>query len=104
VVGDVFCGGSVDVDPWLFEPVYCGKWDDLVGCWFVAVVGCEDCGGREMMDVSVDGRDVIVRLRDDVWQLEEPGTLYMTRAQWLVLRRALNELTVAYLVDEPEDG
>ena len=28
-----------------------------------------------MMDVQVDGRDVIVRLRDDVWQLEEPGTL-----------------------------
>jgi hypothetical protein len=103
-VGDVFCGGRVDVDPWLFEPVYCGEWDDTFGCWFVVVVGCEDCGGREMMDVSVDGRDVIVRLRDDVWQLEEPGTLYMTRAQWLVLRRALNELTVAYLVDEPEDG
>ena len=56
------------------------------------------------MDVSVEGRDITVRLRDDVWQLEEPGTLYMTRAQWLVLRRALNELTVAYLVDEPEDG
>jgi hypothetical protein len=104
VVGDVFCRGRVDVDPWLFEPFYCSEWDDLVGYWFVVVVGCEDCGGRKMMDVSVDGRDVIVRLRDDVWQLEEPGTLYMTRAQWLVLRRALNELTVAYLVDEPEDG
>jgi hypothetical protein len=57
-----------------------------------------------MMDVRVDGRDVTVRLRDDVWQLEEPGTLYLTRDQWMMLRRELNELTVAYLIDEPEDG
>jgi hypothetical protein len=57
-----------------------------------------------MMDMTVDGRDVIVRLRDDVWQLEEPGTLSMTRTQALVLRSQLNELSVTYLVDEPEDG
>ena len=57
-----------------------------------------------MIDMRVDGRDVIVRLRDDVWQLEEPGTLCLTRKQALVLRAQLNELTVSYLVDEPEDG
>jgi hypothetical protein len=57
-----------------------------------------------MMDMTVDGRDVIVRLRDDVWQLEEPGTLSLTRTQALVLRSQLNELSVSYLVDEPEDG
>jgi hypothetical protein len=57
-----------------------------------------------MMDMTVDGRDVTVRLRDDVWQLQEPGTLSLTRTQALVLRSQLNELSVAYLVDEPEDG
>jgi hypothetical protein len=57
-----------------------------------------------MMDVGVDGRDVTIRLRDDVWQLGEPGTLCLTKDQALVLRRHLNELSVAYLVDEPEDG
>jgi hypothetical protein len=57
-----------------------------------------------MMDVKVDGRDVSVRLRDDVWQMEEPGTLCLTRDQAMMLRRLLNELSVAYLVDEPEDG
>ena len=56
------------------------------------------------MDVKVDGRDVSVRLRDDVWQMEEPGTLCLTRDQAMMLRRVLNELSVAYLVDEPEDG
>jgi hypothetical protein len=57
-----------------------------------------------MIDLTVDGRDVCVRLRDDVWQMDEPGTLCLTRDQAIVLRRALNELSVAYLVDEPEDG
>lgn len=57
-----------------------------------------------MMDLKVDGRDICVRLRDDVWQMEEPGTLCLTREQALYMRRLLNELTVAYLVDEPEDG
>ena len=57
-----------------------------------------------MMDLKVDGRDICVRLRDDVFQMEEPGTLCLTREQALFMRRLLNELTVAYLVDEPEDG
>ena len=34
-----------------------------------------------MMDLKSDGRDVNVRLRDDVWALEEPGTLSLTRSQ-----------------------
>lgn len=58
-----------------------------------------------MMEVQVDGRDVIVRLRDDVWQLEEPGTLYLTRTQAQILRRSLNSLDEHYPLDaEPEDG
>lgn len=57
-----------------------------------------------MMDITLDGRDIQVRLRDDVWQMVEPGTICFTRDQAMVLRRALNELSVAYLVDEPEDG
>ena len=58
-----------------------------------------------MMDVNWDGRDLTVRLRDDVWQLEEPGTLSLTRTQAQMLRLHLNELN-AYqpLDDEPEDG
>jgi hypothetical protein len=58
-----------------------------------------------MMNIQVDGRDVIVRLRDDVWQLEEPGTLYLTRTQAQILRRSLNALDEHYPLDaEPEDG
>jgi hypothetical protein len=57
-----------------------------------------------MMDMTVDGRDVTIRLRDDVWQLVEPGTLALTRTQAIVLRAQLNELSAAYFVDEPEDG
>jgi hypothetical protein len=58
-----------------------------------------------MMDVQVDGRDVIVRLRDDVWQLEEPGTICFTRTQAATLRRALNSLDNHHPLDaEPEDG
>jgi hypothetical protein len=45
-----------------------------------------------MMNIQVDGRDVIVTLRDDVWQLEEPGTLSLTRTQAQMLRRGLNSL------------
>lgn len=58
-----------------------------------------------MMDVNWDGRDLTVRLRDDVWQVEEPGTLSLTRTQAQLLRLHLNELN-AYspLDDEPEDG
>jgi hypothetical protein len=58
-----------------------------------------------MMNIQVDGRDVIVRLRDDVWQLEEPGTLFLTRTQAQILRRGLNSLDAHYPLDaEPEDG
>ena len=58
-----------------------------------------------MMDVRLDGRDVCVTLRDDVWQVGEPGTLYLTLTQAQMLRRSLNELN-AYqpLEEEPEDG
>jgi len=57
------------------------------------------------MDVQIDGRDVIVRLTHDVWQLEEPGTLSMTRTQAQMLRRSLNELDNYFPLDaEPEDG
>jgi len=58
-----------------------------------------------MMDVQVDGRDVIVTLRDDVWAMEEPGTLSLTGTQAQMLRRSLNELNAFYPLDaEPEDG
>lgn len=58
-----------------------------------------------MMDVQVDGREVIVRLRDDVWQMEEPGTLCLTTKQAQILRRSLNALNDFQSLDEePEDG
>lgn len=58
-----------------------------------------------MMDVQVDGHDVIVRLRDDVWQMQEPGTLSLTTTQVQHLRRALNALGSYPPLDlEPEDG
>jgi hypothetical protein len=56
-----------------------------------------------MMDLSMDGRDVRLRLRDDVWQLEEPGTLILSREQALYVRAHLNALANATF-DEPEDG
>jgi len=58
-----------------------------------------------MMDVRLDGRDVCVTLRDDVWQLEEPGTLCLTSAQVQHLRFELNQLIdVVQLLEEHEDG
>jgi hypothetical protein len=58
-----------------------------------------------MMNIQLDGRDVVVTLRDDVWQLEEPGTLYLTRTQAQILRRGLNSLDEYFPLDaEPEDG
>ena len=58
-----------------------------------------------MMDLRLDGRDVCVRLRDDVWQLEEPGTLCLTPAQVQHLRLHLNQLVDAVeLAEEHEDG
>lgn len=56
-----------------------------------------------MMDLKIDGRDVTVRLRDDVWVMEEPGTICFSMEQAHYLRRELNELSVAYLMDEAEE-
>ena len=62
--------------------------------------------GVVMMDLKNEGRDVCVTLRDDVWQLEGPGTLCLTRKQAQLLRLHLNELSVRIDLDElePEDG
>jgi hypothetical protein len=58
-----------------------------------------------MMDVQVDGREVRVRLKDDVFQMEEPGTLCLTTKQAQMLRRSLNALNdFQSLDDEGEDG
>jgi hypothetical protein len=59
-----------------------------------------------MMDLRMDGRDICLRLRDDVWQIGEPGTLCITREQAIYLRAHLNALMNAYpdFYDEPEDG
>jgi hypothetical protein len=58
-----------------------------------------------MIDVQVDGREVCVRLTDDVWQMLEPGTLCLTVKQAQVLRRALNSLNDYQPLDEEaEDG
>jgi hypothetical protein len=56
-----------------------------------------------MMDLHAEGREVCIRLKDDVWQLLEPGTLCLTRDQAIYLRAHLNAFTNAYF-DEPEDG
>ena len=63
-------------------------------------------GAGSMMDLRMDGRDICLRLRDDVWQMEEPGTLCITREQAIYLRAHLNALMNAYpdFYDEPEDG
>jgi hypothetical protein len=58
-----------------------------------------------MMQLSYDGHEVCVRLRDDVWQLSEPGTICLTPAQVQHLRFHLNQLVDAVeLADEHEDG
>jgi hypothetical protein len=58
-----------------------------------------------MMDVNWDGREVTVRLRDDVWGMLGPGTLCLTRKQAQILRLHLNQLaTVPEFEQEPEDG
>ena len=105
MVGVVCDGCSVDVDTCLPEPARDGERDDVVGCGVVVVVCSENIGGVEMMDVRWDGRDVVVRLRDDVWQLEEAGTLSLTRRQAQVLRLHLNELNnQPSFEQEPENG
>ena len=59
----------------------------------------------DQMDVVPDGRDVNVRLRDDVWAMEEPGTLSLTRTQAHTLRLHLNAWAIAtQFEDIDEDG
>ena len=59
----------------------------------------------DQMDVIPDGRDVNVRLRDDVWAMEEPGTLSLTRPQAHALRLHLNAWAIAtQFEDIEEDG
>ena len=58
-----------------------------------------------MMDLKSDGRDVNVRLRDDVWAMEEPGTLSLTRTQAHALRLHLNAWAMfTQFEDIDEDG
>lgn len=58
-----------------------------------------------MMDLRMDGRDIWVTLKDDVWQMDEPGTICLTRDQAIYLRAHLNSLMNAYSdFYEPEDG
>ena len=58
-----------------------------------------------MMNIQIEGREVRVRLADDVWQLEEPGTICFTLTQAAMLRRGLNSLDNHFPLDaEPEDG
>ena len=58
-----------------------------------------------MIEVTKDGRDVCVRLRDDVWQLSEPGTLCLTPAQAQHLRLHLNSWALfTQFEDIDEDG
>jgi hypothetical protein len=62
-------------------------------------------GAGSMMDVRWDGREVVVRLRDDVWSMLEPGTLCLTRKQAQTLLLHLGELSrVPDFEQEPEDG
>ena len=57
------------------------------------------------MDLKMDGRDICIKLRDDVWILEEAGTLCLTRTQAQMLRLHLNQLaTLPEFELEPEDG
>ena len=72
----------------------------------VAVTGEGSAGrGASMMDLKSDGRDVNVRLRDDVWAMEEPGTLSLTRTQAHALRLHLNAWAMfTQFEDIEEDG
>jgi hypothetical protein len=67
-------------------------------------LGTPASAASETVRLTIDGRDVTVVLRDDVWQVFG-GTLSLTRTQAQMLRLHLNELN-AYqpLDDEPEDG
>jgi hypothetical protein len=61
--------------------------------------------GELMMEIRYDGYEAAVTLRDDVWALEEPGTLNLSRAQAQTLRRMLNQLGSKMDADfSDEDG
>ena len=58
-----------------------------------------------MMSLSADGLDVNVRLDHDVWAMEEPGTLSLTRTQAQHLRLHLNSWALfTPFEDIDEDG
>jgi hypothetical protein len=57
-----------------------------------------------MMDLKTEGREVCIRLKDDVWVLEEPGTLCLSMEQAYYLRAHLNSLSAALLDVPEEDG
>jgi hypothetical protein len=58
-----------------------------------------------VMEIRYDGYEAAVTLRDDVWALEEPGTLNLSRAQAQTLRRMLNQLGSKMDADySDEDG
>jgi len=58
-----------------------------------------------MRDLSKVGGVVCGGLRDDVWQIGEPGTLCLTPSQVQHLRTHLNQLVDALdMVEDPEDG
>ncbi len=58
-----------------------------------------------MMSLHSDGRDVNVRLEHDVWAMEEPGTLSLTRTQAHALRLHLNAWAInTQFEDIEEDG
>jgi len=62
-------------------------------------------GSEAMMDLQSDGRDVNVRLQHDVWALNEPGTLSLTRKQAQTLRLHLNAwASFTQFEDIDEDG
>jgi hypothetical protein len=102
----VCCGGFVSVAPWCYQPARCRERVNHYRPGSVGLGFVEHCEGwQAMMDLHFDGRDVTVRLRDDVWQVGEPGTLSLTRTQAQVLRLHLNELNGYTPLDsEPEDG
>ena len=104
MVAGLCCRRTFHVVAWDDKSARCGErihtyWSGLVGLGFD-----EHCEGEVMIDVSWDGRDVTVVLRDDVWQVFG-GTLSLTRTQAQLLRLHLNELNAYQPLDnEPEDG
>lgn len=104
-MGVVSGRGCVLAWSWCYQPVYCGDWfdDSWVGSGGVGFLPTIT-KGKTMMDLRTDGRDVCVTLKDDVWQLEEPGTLCLTRDQVYYLRAHLNGLHDMVAGFDGEDG